>query len=112
MFVCIVRLHSKHNCYNWQRFKSALWSEGVQERQHTRRALVQHFETASVPGLLTMQEWMVERGAALKRPIPAEDAEEDSPALPSAPTFRLLDQGLPNMYLPNVAYTPTMVFFK
>ena len=85
----------------------------MQQRQHARSALVQDLEAASVPGLATMQEWMVERGVALRRPpAAAEDAEEDSPAVPCAPTFRLLDQGLPNMYLPNVAYTPTMVFFK
>ena len=75
--------------------------------------MVQDVEAARVSRLLIMQEWMVERGAALRRPpAPAEDAEEDTPAVPSAPTFRLLDQGLPNMYLHNVAYTPTMVFFK
>lgn len=56
---------------------------------------------------------MLERSAALTRPAPpAEDAAEDAPALPSPPTFRLLDQALPSMYLPNVAYTNTMVFFK
>ena len=81
----------------------------MHKRQQIRVAMVQCFEAASMPGLLTMQEWMLERGAALRRPpAPAEDAEEDLPA----PTFRLLDQGLPNMYLPNVAYTPTTVFFK
>ena len=60
-----------------------------------------------------LQEWMLERGVALRRPPPpAEDAEEELPAVASAPTFGLLDQGLPHMYLPNVAYTSTMVFFK
>lgn len=55
---------------------------------------------------------MLQRSAALKRPpAPAEDAEE-APAVPSAPTFRLLNQGQGSMYLPNVAYTPSMVFFK
>lgn len=66
-----------------------------------------------MPGLLILQEWMMQKGAALRRPPgPAEDADGDAPVVPSAPTFRLLDQGLPHMYLPNVAYTPTMVFFK
>lgn len=56
---------------------------------------------------------MLERSVALTRPPPpAEDAAEDAPAPPSAPTFRLLDQALPTMYLPNVAYTRTMVYFK
>ncbi|DBA78024.1 TPA: hypothetical protein ACH3X2_008002 [Trebouxia sp. C0005] len=59
------------------------------------------------------QEWMLERSAALTRPPPAgEDAGEDAPVPPAAPTFRLLDEALPNMYLPNVAYTRTMVYFK
>ena len=56
---------------------------------------------------------MLQKGIALTRPPPpAEDAAEDAPAPPSPPTFRLLDQGLPSMYLANVAYTPNMVFFK
>lgn len=60
-----------------------------------------------------LQEWMLERGISLRRPTPpAEDAEEEVPAVACAPTFRLLDQGLPHMYLPNVAYTTTTVFFK
>ncbi|DBB04446.1 hypothetical protein WJX77_006340 [Trebouxia sp. C0004] len=59
------------------------------------------------------QEWMLERSAALTRPPPpGEDAGEDAPVRPAAPTFRLLDEALPNMYLPNVAYTRSMVFFK
>ena len=62
--------------------------------------------------LLHVQEWMLERSAALRRPpAPAEDSEE-ALAVPSAPTFRLLDQAQASMYLPNVAYTPTMLFFK
>ena len=56
---------------------------------------------------------MLEKGVALRRPPPpAEDAEEELPAVGSAPTFGLLEQGLPHMYLSNVAYTSTMVFFK
>ena len=99
--------------FSWQRFCIAVWPDHVHQRQCATSALLQDFEAASLPGLVSMQDWMLERGAALRRPpAPAEDAEEDSPAVPSAPTFRLLDQGLPNMYLPNVAYTPTMVFFK
>lgn len=56
---------------------------------------------------------MLERSAALTRPPPpAEDAPEDAPAPPSAPTFRLQNQAVPTVYQPNVAYTRTTVFFK
>ena len=34
------------------------------------------------------------------------------PVVPSAPTFRLLDQGLPHMYLPNVALHPYHGFLQ
>ena len=57
---------------------------------------------------------MLERSAALRRPAaPAEeDAGEEAPATPLPPTFRLLDQALLDLYLPNVSYTRTTVFFK
>ena len=59
------------------------------------------------------QEWMLEQSTALQRPAaPAEDAGEEAPPAPSCPTFRLLDEALPSLYLPNVSYARTIVFFK
>lgn len=56
---------------------------------------------------------MLEQSTALQRPAPpAEEGDEEAPQAPTCPTFRLLDEALPSLYLPNVSYARTIVFFK
>ncbi|MEW5299185.1 MAG: hypothetical protein WDW36_002224 [Sanguina aurantia] len=62
---------------------------------------------AATPG----QEWV--EGRDLRRPVPNPDAD-DPDAPPEAPafTFRILDERIPLLHLPNVAFEPRIRFFK
>ena len=56
---------------------------------------------------------MLEQSTALQRPAAAaEEGEEEAKPAPSCPTFRLLDEALPSLYLSNVSYARTTTFFK
>ncbi|MEW5313509.1 MAG: hypothetical protein WDW38_005072 [Sanguina aurantia] len=57
------------------------------------------------------QEWV--EGRDLRRPVPNPDAD-DPDAPPEAPafTFRILDERIPLLHLPNVAFEPRIRFFK
>lgn len=56
---------------------------------------------------------MLEQSTALQRPAAAADeGEEEAKPAPSCPTFCLLDEALPSLYLSNVSYARTTIFFK
>lgn len=56
---------------------------------------------------------MIENGVVLRRPPPPPEEPEDGYKQSPTPfTFTLLDKALPNLYVPDVAFNPKLMFFK
>ena len=63
--------------------------------------------------MASTEEQAFMRTAELLRPAPPpEDAGEDFKPEPTAPTFRILDEKVPMLYVPNVAFEPGTKFFR